>query len=151
MQLIKTELFINNMAVTVSSLCLALVLIWFGIFKFTPTEAEAIVGFVKDSPLMSWLYKVFCISATSKIIGIIEIIAGITLLIGLLLPRIAFIGSGLAIVIFFTTCTFMLSTGGMVTKIDGLWVPSDLGSFLIKDLVAFGASLFLFGKSLNSL
>ncbi len=32
---------------------LALVLAWFGVFKFTPTEAVAIEGLVRSSPLMS--------------------------------------------------------------------------------------------------
>ena len=144
------EIFINNLAVIVTSLGLATLLIWFGLFKFTPTEANAIVDLVKNSPLTSWFYGLFSVSTTSKIIGIIEIVAGLGLVLGIFFPRISFIGSGLATIIFFTTCTFMLSSSGVLTKIDGLWVPSDLGSFLIKDLVAFGASLFLFGKSLNN-
>lgn len=141
---------LRNSAVAISSLGLAIVLIWFGVFKFTPTEALGIQDFVKNSPLISWMYKIFSINTTSKIIGVIEIIAGIGLIAGIFFPKVSFIGSVLATIIFFTTCTFMLSTGGMLTKVDGLWVPSDLGTFLIKDIAALGASLFLLSRSINN-
>ena len=147
----KAQNIVEVIGISITTLGLSLVLLWFGIFKFTPTEAEGIVDLVKSNPLMSWLYKVFSIKATSQIIGTVEIIAGLALIVGLFVPKIFLIGSGLATIIFFITCTFMLSTSGMLSKIDGLWVPSDLGGFLIKDIVAFGASLFLFSKSISNL
>ncbi len=65
---------INTLAIITSTFGIAIVLIWIGIFKFTPTEAENIVGLVKNSPFMGWMYKLFSIRTTSNIIGIFEII-----------------------------------------------------------------------------
>ena len=134
---------IYRLSIIVSTFGIAIVLIWIGIFKFTPTEAEGITGFVKNSPLLSWMYKIFSVQTAAEIIGVFEIAAGLLLVIGLLFSKAGVVGSVLSTIIFFTTCTFMFTTGGFLAKVDGLWVPSDTGSFLIKDVVALGASLYL--------
>ena len=61
----------------------ALVLIWLGIYKFTPTEAKLIEPLVVNHPAMSWLYNVISVQAVSNIIGLTEIIVALGLLIGL--------------------------------------------------------------------
>ena len=48
---------------------LVLVLGWIGAMKFTAYEAEGIKSLVETSPLMSWMYRVFSVQATSNIIG----------------------------------------------------------------------------------
>lgn len=37
---------------------LVVLIFWFGVFKFTATEAQAIEPLVRHSPLLSWLYAV---------------------------------------------------------------------------------------------
>jgi uncharacterized membrane protein YkgB len=128
----------------ISSFGIALILLWIGIFKFTPTESNGIVGLVKNSPLLSWMYQLFSITTTSKIIGVTEIIAALAILAGNFSPRIGLGGSVICIVIFFVTSTFLLTTPDTVVKIDGIWAPSATGAFLIKDVSILGVSLFLF-------
>lgn len=43
----------------VSYLSIFLILLWIGIFKFTPTEAEAIRPLLENHPFMSWMYSFF--------------------------------------------------------------------------------------------
>lgn len=57
--------FLSATAYYVGTASLALVLLWFGVFKFAPTEAAGIQELVKNSPLMSWLYQVLSVTATS--------------------------------------------------------------------------------------
>ena len=45
--------------------------------KFTAYEAGAIQPLVANSPLMSWLYAIFSVQATSNLIGVAEIAAGV--------------------------------------------------------------------------
>ena len=45
--------------------------------KFTAYEAGAIQPLVASSPLMSWLYAIFSVQATSNLIGVAEIAAGV--------------------------------------------------------------------------
>lgn len=144
-------LYSNTPAVIVTTLGLAIVLLWFGIFKFTVTEARNIEGLVSNSPLMNWMYKLFSLNAVSGIIGVLEILSAVGLTIGLFYPRAGLYGSALAVIIFVVTCTFLLSTPGMLAKVDGMWVPSDTGSFLIKDITLLGGSLFLLSYYANKL
>ena len=146
----KLQSLLNNVSLTICSIGLALVLIWFGIFKFTPTEASGIEGLVRNSPLMSWLYRVFSVQTVSHIIGIIEIAGGAFLILGLFSSRAGVIGGTISTIIFFVTCTFLFSTPGMLTQIDGMWVPSDGGSFIIKDVVALGSSVYVLARSLSA-
>ena len=60
---------IQSLSIIISTFGIAIVLIWIGIFKFTPTEAENIVGLVKPSPFMGWMYKIFSVQTTSQVIG----------------------------------------------------------------------------------
>ena len=70
---------------------LVLVLAWIGAMKFTAYEAEGIKTLVETSPLMSWVYKVFSLPATSNVIGMAELIAAALIAIrpqGALVDRI---------------------------------------------------------------
>ena len=120
---------------------LALVLVWFGVFKFTPTEAAGIGGLVKHSPLLGWLYQWLSVAATARLIGVVEIGAGLALLAGWFWAPAGVAGGGVASLIFFTTSTFLLSTPGAFARVDGMWVPGETGSFLIKDLGLLAVAL----------
>ncbi len=136
----------------VSSLGIATLLIWYGLFKFTMAEANGIKPLVANSPILFWMYKLFSVRAASQVIGVIEIITGGLLLVGLFDQKVSLIGGIAASVIFAITSTFLLSTGGeMLEKVDGIWVPSDLGGFLLKDLPALGASLFIVMRAIHKL
>ena len=60
---------------------LVIVLGWIGAMKFTAYEAAGIQGLVASSPLMSWMYKLFSVQATSNIIGVAEITAALLIAI----------------------------------------------------------------------
>lgn len=119
---------------------IALLLVWIGAFKFTPTEAEAIKPLVLNSPLMGWLYDVFSVQAVSNIIGTAEILIALLLILSFFRRKFARVAGVLSAVTFLTTLTFLFSTPGAVSKVDGMWVPD---AFLLKDLVSFGVSLMV--------
>ncbi len=123
---------------------MAIVLIWIGIFKFTPTEAKAIRSLVSHSPFMSWMYGLLSETAVSKLIGSIEIVTGILLLLQPFSARAGVVGGVLAIITFATTLTFIFSTPGAFSNIDGVWIPDQ---FLLKDLIALGVSLYTIAVS----
>jgi uncharacterized membrane protein YkgB len=115
--------------------------------KFTAYEAKGISGFVANSPLMSWAYSVFSIRGFSGLLGVTEL--GIALLIAArpLSARAALSGSALAVGMFATTLSFILTTPGVwEASVGGFPALSVVpGQFLAKDFVLFGASLRLFG------
>lgn len=128
---------------------LVIVLGWIGAMKFTAYEAAGIKALVESSPLMSWMYKLFSLQATSNIIGVTEISAAILIAIRPLSARLSAIGSALAVFTFLTTLTFLFSLPGWEKSLGGFPALSGSGGFLLKDTVLLGAALFTLGDSLT--
>ena len=128
---------------------LVLVLGWIGAMKFTAYEAEGIKALVATSPLMSWMYKVFSVQATSNIIGVAEITAALLIAIRPISARLSAIGSVLAVCTFLATLTFLFSLPGWEKSLGGFPALSGSGGFLLKDVVLLGAAFFTLGDSLT--
>ena len=127
---------------------LVLVLGWIGAMKFTAYEAEGIRTLVETSPLMSWMYRVFSVQATSNVIGVAELIAAALIAIRPLSAKLSAIGSVVAVFTFLTTLTFLFSLPGWEKSLGGFPALSGSGGFLLKDIVLLGAALFTLGDSL---
>ena len=129
---------------------LVLVLGWIGAMKFTAYEAEGIKALVETSPLMSWMYKILSLQATSNVIGVAELCATLLIAIRPLAPRLSAVGSVIAVFTFLTTLTFLFSLPGWEQSLGGFPALSGSGGFLLKDAVLLGAALFTLGDSLAS-
>ena len=128
---------------------LVLVLGWIGVMKFTHYEAEGIQGLVASSPLMSWMYRVFSLQATSNILGVTEITSALLIAIKPIYARLSAIGSLIAVLTFLATLTFLFSLPGWEKSLGGFPALSGSGGFLLKDTVLLGAALFTLGDSLT--
>ncbi len=129
---------------------LVLILGWIGAMKFTAYEAEGIKPLVETSPLMSWMYKVFSLQATSNIIGVAEITAAVLIAIRPVSAKLSAFGSVLAVFTFLATLTFLFSFPGWEKSLGGFPALSGSGGFLLKDAVLLGASLWTLGDSLSN-
>lgn len=123
---------------------LVLVLAWIGAMKFTAFEAKAIEGLVANSPLMGWLYGVLSVRSTSAFIGVAELAIAALIAARPFSPKLAMVGSGLAVGMFATTLSFLLSTpGAFEPSLGGFPALSVLpGQFLVKDVVLLAAALW---------
>jgi uncharacterized membrane protein YkgB len=129
---------------------LVLLIFWFGIFKFTPTEAAAIQPLFTHSPLFAWLYQVLSVPAVSNLVGTTEILVALLIALRPWAPRLSYLGSLGAILMFAVTISFLFTTPGSFTVVDGLWVPGGAGGFLIKDLTLLGAALYTAAEARRS-
>lgn len=136
----------HTLGYTVAVLGLAVVLLWIGIFKFTPTEAKAIEGLVKNSFLVSWLYKITGVQNVSNIIGSIEIVAAVCLLLSFFWKKAGILGGLLSTITFLITLSFLITTPGIFTTVDGVPITEF---FILKDVMALGISLMVLGKSIQ--
>jgi uncharacterized membrane protein YkgB len=127
---------------------LVIVILWFGIFKFTPTEAQAIQPLLANSPLFSWLYDLTDVRGASRVIGVVEIAIALLIASRPFSRRAAAIGSIGAVAMFLSTLSFLATTPGMWARVDGILVPSGGGIFLIKDLFLLGAALWSAAEAL---
>lgn len=123
---------------------------WIGFMKFTAYEAEGIRAFVANSPLMSWAYEVMSVRGFSAMLGVVEVAIAILVAARPVSPRASALGGALAVGMFLTTLSFLVTT-------PGVWEPSAggfpalsalPGQFLIKDLALLGVSLWIAGESL---
>ena len=119
------------------------ILLWIGIFKFTPTEAKGIQPLMQNHPLMSWRYKVLSVQGVSNFIGVVEIVTAILLLVGLVKEKVLQLAGIFLIVTFAITLSFLITTPGVWNTVDGI-MTTDF--FIIKDLVPFGLGIALLRK-----
>ena len=117
-----------------------LILLWIGVFKFTPTEAKAIAPLVMNHPLMGWLYSVFSEQTVSNLVGISEIIVAIGLIVSFYNAKIGYYSGIAASVIFIVTLSFMLTTPGTWKVVDGVLTTNF---FLAKDFVFLAVALWV--------
>ena len=128
---------------------LVVVVGWIGLMKFTTYEAEGIRPFVANSPLLSWVYGLISVSGFSAMLGVVEVTIALLIAARPFAPRAAALGSTLAVGMFLTTLSFLVTT-------PGVWEPSlggfpalsaVPGQFLIKDLALLGISLWTLGEA----
>jgi reactive chlorine resistance protein C len=142
---------IEGIGLHVARYALVLVLVWIGAMKFTAYEAGAIQPLVANSPLMSWLYAVFSVQATSNLIGVAEIAAGVLISARPWSAAAAVVGSAMAIATFVFTLTFVFSTPGWEPTLGGFPALSVApGQFILKDAVLLGAAVWSFGEALRN-
>lgn len=127
---------------------LVVIILWFGIFKFTPTEAEGIRPLLVHSPILSWLYAVTDTRGASNAIGVAEIAIALLVAARPISRRASALGSIGATLMFLTTLSFLATTPGAWARVDGLLVPAGVGAFLIKDLLLLAAAMWTGAESL---
>lgn len=141
---------LESIGLTVTRYAVVLVLVWIGAMKFTAYEAGAIQPLVANSPLMSWLYAILSVQATSNLIGVAEIMAGVLIGLRPWSAMACVLGSLMGIVTFTITLTFMFSTPGWEPSLGGFPALSVApGQFILKDAVLLGASVWSLGEALR--
>ena len=127
---------------------LVLVLLWIGGMKFTAYEAEGIRPLVANSPLMGWVYNLISVRAFSSLLGVIEIAIGVLIALRPVWPAGSALGSGLAVGMFLTTLSFLVTTPGWEPSLGGFPAVSAMpGQFVLKDIVLLGAALWTAGEA----
>jgi uncharacterized membrane protein YkgB len=127
---------------------LVLVLLWIGGMKFTAYEAEGIRPLVANSPLMGWVYNLMSVTAFSSLLGVVEIAIGLLIALRPVWPAGSALGSGLAVGMFLTTLSFLVTTPGWEPSLGGFPAVSAMpGQFVLKDIVLLGAALWTAGEA----
>ncbi len=123
---------------------LAIVFFWFGAMKFTDYEAAGIAGFVMNSPFVGWWHALLGIAGTSRMLGMVEIAAGLLLAARLFSPRLSTIGAAISVLTFLVTLSFLFTTPGVAEpRAGGFPALSAMpGQFLLKDVVLLAVSFY---------
>lgn len=121
------------------------VLLAIGSLKFTAAEAHGIQPLISHSPLFFWMTGVLGVQGASDFFGIFEIATGLLIASRLFSARLSAIGSGMGIVIFLSTVSFLFTTPGALSPNSGIW------PFLLKDVTLLGASIWSLGEALGAI
>ncbi len=156
---------------------LVIVLLWIGGLKFASYEADSIVPLIANSPFASFLYhhpapeyrqhmnkegevkpanqewqRSNNTYAVSYGLGIVIVTLGLLIALYPVLPQASAIGSGLLVMMCFTTLSFLVTT-------PEVWVPalgdahhgfpylSGVGRLVIKDSIMLGAAVLTMADS----
>jgi uncharacterized membrane protein YkgB len=136
----------KNIPFVVTVAGMVFMLLWAGAFKMTNPGSDAITPLVTNSPLLNWHFKVFGSHLGSDLIGFTEVVAASLIIAGLFRPVAGIIGSCIAVLMFFSTSTMLISTPGTLIHVNGFPYMDMLGLFLFKDIILLGASFYLLGQ-----
>ena len=128
---------------------MVIIFLFFGYQKWWEYEAERLVPFISNGPLISWLYPVFGMRGASWFLGTFEWIFGALLFAGFWDKRLGILGAAGSAVTFFTTVTIIpFMPDGWDASAGGFPAMTGNVPFLMKDVVLLAVSLYLLKQDL---
>lgn len=133
---------VHRFAHHVLRLMMATVFLGFGYVKFFPFEADGVEPLIAAHPALSWLLPLFGKAGASGFLGVVEMIAGVALLVGFRSALSNLVGGVLTMVTFaITVSLFLFIPGVFEESAGGFPAISGTGGFLLKDAVLFAVGL----------
>jgi uncharacterized membrane protein YkgB len=117
---------------------------FFGYQKWWDYEAQTLIPYISNGPLISWLYPVFGLHGASYFLGVAEWSFGALLLLGFWSSKLSLLGSAGSVATFICTVTIIpFMPNGWAASAGGF--PAMIGNvaFLMKDVVLLAASFYL--------
>ena len=123
---------------------MVIIYFFFGYQKWFAYEAQELIPFISNGPLISWMYPVFGMRGASWFLGVSEWLFGALLFLGFWNKKLGILGALGSCVTFIMTITIIpFMPDGWAASAGGF--PAMVGNvaFLMKDVVLFAASFYL--------
>ena len=123
---------------------MVIIYFFFGYQKWFAYEAQGLIPFISNGPLISWMYPVFGVQGASWFLGISEWLFGALLFLGFWNKKLGILGAAGSCVTFVMTVTIIpFMPDGWAASAGGF--PAMVGNvaFLMKDVVLFAVSFYL--------
>jgi uncharacterized membrane protein YkgB len=117
---------------------------FFGYQKWFAYEAQTLIPFISNGPLISWMYPAFGIRGASWFLGVAEWTFGSLILLGFWNKRLGILGAIGSVGTFLMTVTIIpFMPNGWAESAGGF--PAMFGNvaFLMKDVVLLAVSIYL--------
>ena len=105
--LTKLGLLTRDLDYHVVRASMVIIYFFFGYQKWFPYEAQGLIPFISNGPLISWMYPVFGIQGASWFLGLSEWLFGALLLLGFWNKKLGILGALGSCVTFVMTITIM--------------------------------------------
>jgi uncharacterized membrane protein YkgB len=123
---------------------LVVLFLFFGYQKWFDYEAQGLIPFIGNGPLLFWMYPVFGIRGASWALGVSEWSFAVLLFLGFWHKRLGILGALGSCVAFIGTVTIIpFMPDGWAASAGGFPAMTGNVPFLMKDVVLFAASLYL--------
>jgi uncharacterized membrane protein YkgB len=123
---------------------IVIIFLFFGYQKWFEYEAQVLIPYISNGPLISWMYPVFGIRGASWFLGVSEWLFGALLFLGFWNKKLGILGALGSCVTFIMTITIIpFMPDGWAASAGGF--PAMVGNvaFLMKDVVLFAVSFYL--------
>ncbi len=142
--LTKSGLLTNDLDYHLIRASMVIIFLFFGYQKWFEYEAQVLIPYISNGPLIFWMYPVFGIRGASWFLGVSEWLICALLFLGFWDKRLGILGAAGSTVTFITTATIIpFMPNGWAESAGGF--PAMVGNvpFLMKDVVLLAVSLYL--------
>jgi uncharacterized membrane protein YkgB len=148
--LTKLGLLTRDLDYHVVRASMVIIYFFFGYQKWFPYEAQGLIPFISNGPLISWMYPVFGIQGASWFLGVSEWLFGALLLLGFWNKKLGILGALGSCVTFVMTITIMpFMPDAWNAAAGGFPAMQGNEAFLMKDVVLFAVSFYLLKQDLE--
>jgi uncharacterized membrane protein YkgB len=142
--LIKMGLLKDDLDYHLVRVSMVIIFFLFGYQKWFDYEAQTLIPYISNGPLISWMYPVFGVRGASYFLGVTEWLIGALLLLGFWNKKLGVLGALGSCFSFIATVTIIpFMPGGWAASAGGFPAMTGNVPFLMKDLVLFAASFYL--------
>ena len=139
----RSGLLAENLDYHVIRTAMVIIFFFFGYQKWWAYEAERLVPFISNGPLISWMYPAFGYRGASWFLGASEWTFGALLLAGFWDKRLGILGALGSTVTFIMTVTIIPFMPDGWDPVAGFPAMTGNVPFLMKDVVLLAASVYL--------
>src|SRR5437868_10873241 len=115
---------------------MVIIFLFFGYQKWFTYEAQALVPYISNGPLIFWMYPVFGVRGATWFLGVAEWAFGLLLFLGFWNKQLGILGALGACFTFIATATIIpFMPEGWAPSAGGFPAMTERVAFLMKDLV----------------
>ncbi|HYY29648.1 MAG TPA: DUF417 family protein [Chthoniobacterales bacterium] len=123
---------------------MVIIYFFFGYQKWFPYEAQTLIPFIRNGPLISWMYPVFGLQGSSWFLGVSEWLFGALIFLGFWNKKLGALGALGSCITFVMTITIIpFMPDGWNASAGGFPAMQGNVAFLMKDVVLFAVSFYL--------
>ena len=140
----RSRIFQSDLDYHLVRASMVIIFAFFGYQKWFEYEAQTLIPYISNGPLIFWMYPAFGIRGASIFLGVVEWTTCLLLFLGFWNKRIGVLGAALSCLTFIGTVTIIpFMPDGWAPSAGGF--PAMVGNvpFLMKDVVLLAVSFYL--------
>jgi uncharacterized membrane protein YkgB len=142
--LIKVGILKEDLDYHLIRAAMVIIFLFFGYQKWWEYEAQVLIPYISNGPLIFWLYPVFGIRGASWFLGVSEWLFGTLLFLGFWNKKLGILGALGSCLTFIGTVTIIpFMPNGWAASAGGFPAMAGNVPFLMKDMVLLAVSVYL--------